>query len=465
MLIQLRSLMANSISVHFLGAAGTVTGSKYLIEASGMQIMVDCGLFQGLKELRLLNWEYPPIEPVSIDAVILTHAHLDHCGYLPKLVKAGFKGTIHGTLPTLEVAEIILRDSARIHEEDAEHANRRGYTKHNPAKPLYDGKDVELTLPHFKAEPLDTWLNINDNIRFRFRYNGHIIGATFVELEIAGKRLVFSGDIGRTHDLLMRAPKKPDEADILFIESTYGNRVHPPDHTKQDLAAVINRTISRAGSVIIPSFAVERTQSLMYLLWQLSEEGKIPNVPVYMDSPMGKNVLDVFIKYPEWHKLKPDLCEAVCARIHRVKTVQETKAIVEDYHPKIVIAGSGMATGGRVLAYLEKHLEDELSTVLMVGFQAAGTRGRSLVEGEKQIKLHGKLLDVKAEIVNIQSMSGHADSKELLDWLGALKRKPEKVYIIHGEPDAATQFKTKLKDELQIDGYIPRLFEIVEIPL
>lgn len=457
--------MAKSITVHFLGAAGTVTGSKFLIEALGKQIMVDCGMFQGLKELRLLNWDYPPIEPADIDAVILTHAHLDHCGYLPKLVKSGFKGRIHGTLPTLEVAEIILRDSARIHEEDAERANRRGYTKHSPAKPLYDEKDVEQTLPHFKAEPLDTWLTIDENIRFRHRYNGHIIGATFVELEIGGKRLVFSGDIGRTHDLLMRAPSKPEEADIVFIESTYGNRVHPPDHSKEELAAVINRTIARAGTVIIPSFAVERTQSLMYLLWQLSSEGKIPNVPVYMDSPMGKNVLDVFIKYPEWHKLKPDLCDAVCGRIHRVKTVQETQAIVEDYHPKIVIAGSGMATGGRVLAYLEKHLEDELSTVLMVGYQAAGTRGRSLVEGEKQIKLHGKLLNVKAEIANIQSMSGHADSNELIDWLGALKKKPEKVFIIHGEPDAASEFKTKLKDQLQLDGYIPRLFEIVEIPL
>ncbi len=457
--------MPKSITVHFLGAAGTVTGSKFLIEAFDKQIMVDCGMFQGLKELRLLNWEYPPIEPVEIDAVILTHAHLDHCGYLPKLVKAGFKGRIHGTLPTLEVAEIILRDSARIHEEDAERANRRGYTKHSPAKPLYDEKDVEQTLPHFKAEPLDTWLTIDDNIRFRFRYNGHIIGATFVELEISGKRLVFSGDVGRNLDLLMRSPQKPDEADVLFIESTYGNRIHPADHTKQELADVINRTIARAGSVIIPSFAVERTQSLMYLLWQLSEEGKIPNVPVYMDSPMGKNVLDVFIKYPEWHKLKPELCDSVCQRIHRVKTVQETKAIVEDYHPKIVIAGSGMATGGRVLAYLEKHLEDELSTILMVGFQAAGTRGRSLVEGEKQIKLHGKLLNVKAEVANIQSMSGHADQKELLDWVGEMKRKPGKIFIVHGEPDAAKAFQDKLKSELQLESYIPRLFEIVEIPL
>jgi metallo-beta-lactamase family protein len=457
--------MPKSITVHFLGAAGTVTGSKFLIQALGRQIMIDCGLFQGLKELRLLNWDYPPIEASDIDAVILTHAHLDHCGYLPKLVKAGFKGRIHGTLPTLEVAEIILHDSARINEEDAERANRRGYTKHSPAKPLYDEKDVQLTVPHFKAEPLDTWLVIDDQIRFRFRYNGHIIGATFVELEIAGKRLVFSGDVGRNHDLLMRAPAKPDEADIVFIESTYGNRIHPADHTKQELADVINRTISRAGSVIIPSFAVERTQSLMYLLWQLSDEGKIPNVPVYMDSPMGKNVLDVFIKYPEWHKLKPELCDAVCARIHRVKTVQETQAIVEDYHPKIVIAGSGMATGGRVLAYLEKHLEDELSTVLMVGYQAAGTRGRSLVDGEKQIKLHGKLLNVKAEIANIQTMSGHADQGELIGWLSELKQKPEHVFIIHGEADAALALKSKLDAEMQVKSYIPRLFEIVEIPL
>ncbi|CAN5418609.1 hypothetical protein BH09BAC5_BH09BAC5_17920 [soil metagenome] len=298
----------NKVTINFLGAAGTVTGSKYLIEVFEKKYLIDCGMFQGLKKLRLLNWEFLPVDVTTIDAVLLTHGHLDHTGYLPKLIKSGFRGRIYGTLPTLEIAEIILKDSAKIQEEDAERANRHGYTKHKPAKPFYDLEDVEETIPHFKAEPLDEWISLDEKIRFRYRYNGHIIGATFIEMDIAGKRFVFSGDVGREHDLLMRAPAKPEKADVLFIESTYGDRLHPLDGSEMRLAEIVNKTIERAGTLIIPSFAVERIQSVMYILWRLLQKKSIPEIPIYMDSPMGKNVLEVFHKYHDWHKLPIEDC-------------------------------------------------------------------------------------------------------------------------------------------------------------
>lgn len=454
----------NKITIHFLGAAGTVTGSKYLIEAFGKKLLIDCGLFQGQKKLRQLNWEYLPVNISELEAVLLTHGHLDHCGYLPKLIKAGFGGWILGTLPTLEIAEIILRDSAKIQEEDADRANRHGYTKHKPAKPLYNSEDVNETVQHFKAEPLDEWISIDENIRFRFRYNGHIIGATFIELEIAGKMLVFSGDIGREHDLLMRAPLHPEKADVLFIESTYGDRLHPTDSSESKLAEIITNTVSRAGTLIVPSFAVERTQSLMYLLWQLHEKKSIPEIPIYMDSPMGRNVLDVFHKFHDWHKLPIEDCTKMCELIRRVESPKETKSIVNDYHPKIVIAGSGMATGGRVLAYLEKYLGDESSTVLLVGYQAEGTRGRDMLEKKPEIKIHGQWHKVKAHIETIEGLSAHADQSELLNWMSNLKG-PEKIFIIHGEMSGAKALQGKIKERFGWESSIPTLNSIVTIPL
>lgn len=451
-------------TIHFLGAAGTVTGSKYLVEAFGKKIMIDCGMFQGLKQLRLLNWEFPPVDVSSINVVLLTHGHLDHTGYLPKLIKSGFHGRIYGTLPTLEIAEIILRDSAKLQEEDAERATRHGYTKHKPAKPFYTMKDVDETITHFKAEPLDEWINLDERIRFRYRYNGHIIGATFIDLELGSKRFVFSGDIGRREDLLMRPPAKPEAADVLFIESTYGDRQHPPGGGSR-LAEIISSTIERAGTVIIPSFAVERTQSLMYMLWQLREANKIPDVPIYMDSPMAKNVLEVFHKYAEWHKLPPADCTKMCERIRRVETPKETKTIVDDYHPKIVIAGSGMITGGRVLAYLDKYIEDASSTVLLVGYQAAGTRGRDLQDGKKEIKFHGEYRKVKAHIESLDGLSAHADQSELIDWMSDIRISPEKTFIIHGETKGATGLQKKIKEHYGWESIIPELYSIYEIPL
>ncbi|MCI5092708.1 MULTISPECIES: MBL fold metallo-hydrolase [Saprospirales] len=457
--------MNDNIQIHFLGAAGTVTGSKYLIEVLGKKIMVDCGLFQGLKKLRNLNWDTFPVNVSEIDAVLLTHAHLDHTGYLPRLVKSGFKGKIYGTAPTLDIAEIILRDSAKIQEEEAAHANKYEYSKHKPAKPLYNLKDVDRTLSRFEEVQLDQWLPFFEGIKVRYQYNGHILGATFIEMDAAGKRLVFSGDIGREEDYLLFSPKRPERADFLFIESTYGDRLHSEGDIEQELLQHIEETYQDGGTLIIPSFAVERTQTLMYLLWKLREKGLMPNIPVYMDSPMGAKVLDVFHRSAAWHKLPEEDCNKMCDYIQTVSSFRETWAIIDDKSPKIVIAGSGMVTGGRVLTYLTKYLERPETRLLLVGYQAEGTRGRQLQEGAHEVKIYGKYYSVSAKIVRINGLSAHADQRELLNWMGGIKNTPEKVFIVHGEAHAADVLRVKIKDEFGWDCIVPELYSIETIEL
>jgi metallo-beta-lactamase family protein len=455
--------MSKKISIQFLGAAGTVTGSKYLISFGKRKIMVDCGLFQGLKQLRLMNWDFLPVNVPEIDAVLLTHGHLDHCGYLPRLIQYGFKGKIFATGPTIEVTKIILKDSAKIQEEEAERANRNGYTRHKPAMPLYTLKDAEKTSGFFNEVKEGAWIDLFEDVKVRFQYNGHIIGACFIELKIGGKSLVFSGDIGRSSDVLMNNPKRPEFADAVFIESTYGDRLHSDHSIEKKLTEVILRTFEKKGSLIIPSFAVERTQSLMYYLWQLRKKKLIPPIPIYMDSPMGKSVLEVFHDYPDWHKLSLDECSRMSEEINKVGSYQETQAIVEDPEPKIVIAGSGMITGGRVLTYLEKYLSDPSSTVLLVGYQAEGTRGRQLLGGAAELKIYGKYCKVNASVELLEGMSGHADQKELLDWLSQLKNKPEKVFIVHGEPQASDVLRVKIQDTYGWNCFIPSLYQIAEL--
>ena len=452
--------MKQNIQIHFLGAAGTVTGSKYLIEVLDKKIMVDCGLFQGLKKLRNLNWDYLPVDVADVDDVLLTHAHLDHTGYLPRLVKSGFKGKIYGTAPTLDIAEIILRDSAKIQEEEAAQANEKGYSKHSPAKPLYDLKDVDRTLLRFEEVPLDQWLPLFDGIKVRYQYNGHILGATFIEIDAAGKRLVFSGDIGREEDYLLFPPKRPEQADLLFIESTYGDRLHPKGNIEEELLQIIQQTHQDGGTLIIPSFAVERTQTLMYLLWQLREKGLMPNMPVYMDSPMGANVLHVFHRSAAWHKLPKEDCDKMCDYIQTVSSFRETWEVIDNKSPKIVIAGSGMVTGGRVLTYLTKYLEKPQTRVLLAGYQAEGTRGRQLQEGAHEVKIYGKYYPVKAKIIMLQGLSAHADQRELLNWLSEIKNTPEKVFIIHGEAHPADVLRVKIRDEYGWECEVPELYVI-----
>ncbi|WP_370479446.1 MBL fold metallo-hydrolase RNA specificity domain-containing protein [Tamlana flava] len=455
--------MDNFCRINFLGAAGVVTGSKFLIETSEKNILIDCGMFQGLKELRELNWDDLPVDVEAIDIVLLTHGHLDHVGYLPRLMKQGFKGKILGTAPTLAIAEIILMDSAKIQEEEAKKANQEKYTKHHPALPFYMEFEAEKTIGLFQVEMPDKWIRLSENISFRFQYNGHIIGATFIELDVNGKRFVFSGDVGRRNDYLLDNPKKPKWADFLFVESTYGNKLHPEEDVQAILTELVNETIHKKGNLIIPSFAVERLQTLMYLLWELYKKNKIPNIPIFIDSPMGNNVLDVFKRFPKWHKLSMADYNAMCHHVNIVQSYRETWETIDDKRAKIIIAGSGMVTGGRVLTYLQQLIDEPTTTVLLVGYQAEGTRGRQLQEGAHEIRFFGKYYPVKADIKSIESLSAHADQNDLLDWMSNIKNIPETVFLVHGEPNALDAFRVKIKNTYNWTVKIPKLTDVEKV--
>ncbi len=458
--------MSKHVNIHFLGAAGTVTGSKFLLEFPDKKLLVDCGMFQGIKKLRELNWQQLPKNAGDIDLVLLTHGHLDHTGFLPRLTNMGFKGEIWGTAPTLDIAEIILRDSAKIQEEDAERANKDGFTKHKPAKPLYNLLDAEKAIQKFKSHKPEEWIEITSSIRVRFRYVGHILGATFIELDAYGKRFLFSGDVGREGDLLLRDPVKPDRADVLFLESTYGDRLHPKEDMMNKLESEIHKTLEKNGTLIIPSFAVERAQLLMYMIWQLTRKSRIPSsLPVILDSPMGTNALAVFRKHHDWHKLTDDETIRMSERFHVVQSYAETWEIIDNPASKVIIAGSGMVTGGRVLSYLQKYLGRESTTVLLAGYQAEGTRGRQLLDGADEIKFYGKYIPVKANIDILDGLSAHADKNELIKWLSDIKKSPEHLFLVHGEPQALDTLRVKLKDSLGWKATIPELYHIEEISL
>lgn len=451
-------------SLTFLGAAGTVTGSKYLLEHQGKKIMVDCGLFQGLKELRLLNWAQPSFDPASVEAILLTHGHMDHTGYLPRLVKLGFKGVIYGTELTLKIAEIILRDAAKIQEEEAERANLEGYSKHKPALPLYTLKDVEATLKLFQPVKEGVQITVLGLFKAQFLYNGHILGSTFIELVVGDQTFVFSGDVGREKDLLLYPPKKPSHADVLLMESTYGGKTHPDEfNLMPELAEIVNQTVNRGGILLIPSFAVERTQLLMVMLWKLMKEEKIPEVPMIMDSPMGTNILDLFRRSKDWHKLSEEECEDVCSYFRIVTSYKETMQIREQTNPKIVIAGSGMMTGGRILSYMEVHGPHEKDTLLFVGFQAEGTRGWRILNGEKSLKMFGKWVPIRLQVRKIEGLSAHADQNELLSWIAELDHQPKNMFLIHGEKDQLQALKDKLKEAKDWEAHIPKLEDRVEL--
>jgi metallo-beta-lactamase family protein len=389
---------------------------------------------------------------------------MDHTGYLPRLVKQGFKGPIYGTNPTLDIAKIILNDSAKIQEQEAERANKEGYSKHNPAKPLYDLKDVEKTVPYFKGVPPSQWLPILKNVKVRFQYNGHILGATYIELDINGKRFVFSGDIGRTNDLLLYPPLKPKKADVLLIESTYGGRFHPDEvEAIPQIEKLVNDTINRGGSLFIPSFSVERAQLMMLIFWRLLKKDKIPKVQMIMDSPMGANVLELFHRTRDWHKLEEYECEEMCSHFTVVSSYRETMELRTDNNPKIVIAGSGMLTGGRMLNYLETQAQNPNNTLLFVGYQAEGTRGRKLLEGDKELKVYGKWVPFHMQVAEIEGLSAHADHKELLDWMDEIENKPEQIFIVHGEKESAEALQKGIKDTYAWDAEIPQLYTIKEI--
>lgn len=452
------------LRLRFWGGTRTVTGSKYLIETERAKILVDCGLFQGVKEQRLLNWKELPIDAAEIDAVLITHGHLDHTGYLPLLIRQGFRGRIYATDPTIAIATIVLQDAAKIQMEDALRANREGYSKHHPALPLYDIMDVEATLPHFSKRPLDEWFSPAQNVTARFRYSSHILGATFIELKIFDTTLVFSGDVGRDDDPLMFASKKPEHADVLLLESTYGGRFHPPD-VRENLIKTLTTAAGYGGTILIPSFAVERTQLLMVLLSELRREGKIPSLPMYLDSPMGIHVLEVFTRFPEWHKLSPQQCATMSSDFTRIREPEETLELAESKEPKIIIAGSGMATGGRVLTYFEHFLADPASTVILAGYQAEGTRGRALLDGATEIKMRGLYWSVAAHIMQIEGLSAHADEEGLLRWLETLDAPPEQLFLTHGEQEAARALQRAIRERYGWEAQIPELYDAIKIPL
>ena len=441
----------------FLGATGTVTGSKYLLEDGDKRILIDCGLFQGLKELRLRNWDDLPINPASVDAVILTHAHIDHSGYLPLFVKNGFTGPVYCSSGTADLCDILLPDSAYIHEEDANRANRHGYTKHTPALPLYNKEDAYAALEQIKPVSFGDEHPLSEFLSFRLHHAGHILGAACVSISDGQTNILFSGDLGRLSDPVMNPPAKIQDTDYLVLESTYGDRLHEEVDPLIQLENIIGQTAARGGTVVIPSFAVGRAQSLMYYIYKLKKDGRIPDLPVYLDSPMAISATKLLKEHSGDHRLSDALCAAVCSSVYYTQTVEQSKAIYNRNNgmPSIIISASGMATGGRILHHLKHFIGDPRNTILFAGYQAAGTRGDRLDKGETEIKIHGSMHKVRAEIDMLHNMSAHADYGEILQWLGNFREQPRKIFLTHGEPEASKALKAKIEETYDWRVFIP----------
>lgn len=432
----------------FLGAVDTVTGSKYLIETSRHRLLVDCGLFQGFKQLRLRNWEPLPIDPASIDAVILTHAHLDHSGYLPLLAHNGFKGRIWCTHATADLCEILLTDAGHLAERDAEFANRHGFSKHHPALPLYTEQQARAVLSQFHPVGFESANELGTDLSLRFCYAGHILGAAIAIISCEETSIVFSGDLGRPHDPIMWEPEHIRAADYLIVESTYGDRTHDRADPEDRLAEVINGTAGRGGTVLIPTFAVGRAQSLLYHLHQLRLTGRIPNMPIFLDSPMAIDAGEIFCRHANDHRLDASACREVCRVARETPTVEQSKAIDQIRVPSIILSASGMATGGRVLHHLKVLAPDSRNTVLFAGFQAGGTRGAAMLAGAEFVKIHGAQVPVRAEVMNLDMLSAHADAEEIIEWLRGFQAPPRMTYMTHGEPSSADTLRHRVQEEL-----------------
>ncbi len=444
------------LRLRFLGAAGTVTGSKYLLSNEKQKLLVDCGIFQGLKELRLKNWDRFPIDPKTIDAIVLTHAHLDHSGYIPRLINEGFIGKIFCTHATLALCRILLIDAGHLQEEEAEWLNRKKFSKHSPALPLFSEMDAEAALKQFVPKSFNDLFEVVPGIRATFGYAGHILGAATVTIETASTKIAFSGDVGRPNDAILRAPEKLTKVDYLVVESTYGDRRHEPVDPVEDLEIVINEALTKKGVIIIPSFAVGRAQSLMHDLSTLRKSGRIPNVPMYLNSPMATSATELFYEFKELHKLTDLECKEMFDAVNYVKTVEDSKALNEKKGPMIILSASGMATGGRVVHHLKAFIGDPSTTVVLAGFQAAGTRGRALQDGAQEIKIHRELIPVRATIRTLKNSSAHADYTEILDWLDKSKISPRRVFVTHGEPDGANRMKQHISERFHWACEVPR---------
>lgn len=451
------------MKLSFLGGAGTVTGSKYLLETADGRILVDCGMFQGISQLREKNWQAFPTKASEIDAIVLTHAHIDHSGYIPRLVREGYKGPIFCTAPTASLCRILLMDSAKLMEEEAHYANRRGYSKHKPAEPLFTSDDAAKALEQLRPIPFGNDHTIVGGLSVRFKHTGHILGAASVLIQTEGKRITFSGDVGRLQDPVMLSPEPLDAIDYLVVESTYGDRTHPNVDPESALQEAFETTWKNKGSVVIPAFAVGRAQQILYYIAKLKDSGKMPDFSVFLDSPMAVNATGLYCEFMRDHRMPREECKRTCEGAKYIRNLDESKALQTDPRPKIVISASGMATGGRVLHYLKKMLPDARNMVLFTGFQASGTRGASLVNGVSEIKIHGEYVPVNATVKNIENLSAHADSTEIRSWLKSSNLNPKTVFITHGEPNASQTLKDTLKTEFGWNCVVPKENEGFEI--
>ncbi len=473
--------------IQFLGAAGTVTGSKHLINtasdpsgANGFQALIDCGMFQGQKEWRERNWQDTPVPARNIDAVILTHAHLDHCGWIPRLVKQGFRGPIYATPATIDLCGVILRDSGHLQEEDAAYYNKKKISKHDPALPLYTLAEAEASLQYFRLVKAEERVQVCPEISFRFVPAAHILGSCMAEMALQTngrpRQLLFTGDIGRVRDqnvapgkVVHSGPAEGEVADVLVMESTYGNRQHPTEDPRPQLAALIQKTVQRGGCVLVPAFAVERTQKFLFMLKQLMESGQIPRVPVFCDSPMGIKAVEIFLKHTEEYS---DDTRRLISQYGSplqwpgftfASTGEESRKINDTNYPCIIISSSGMVTGGRIQHHLAQRLPDPKNTVIFIGFQAPGTRGFTIKSGAPQVKIFGQIVPIRAEVAAFEQFSDHADTPELLEWLHTFPRKPAVTYLVHGEPAAASQLRDTMTKDLAWNVQIAQWMQKVEI--
>ena len=447
----------------FLGATGTVTGSRTLLESKGKRILIDCGLFQGLKQLRLKNWDAFPVEPSSIDAILLTHAHIDHSGYLPRLVKLGFRGKIYCTSGTHDLCQILLPDSAHLQEEEARYANQKGFSKHHPALPLYSQDDAQRALDLFQTVEFHELVDLGDGLQARFYSNAHILGSSCIHISDGDKSVLFSGDVGRSNDPLMRAPEIPPASDYLVIESTYGDRLHDPVNTLELLAQYIRETVQQGGILLIPVFAVGRAQEMLFYLHQLKQQGRIPHIPIYLNSPMAVDASEIFQLHCNEHRLNPQQCAEMFADVHMVNSIEQSQSLNHMRQPMILLAASGMASGGRVVHHIKAFAGNPRNTILFVGFQAAGTRGAAMVNGASEVKIHGEYIPIKARIASMTSLSAHADYVEILQWLKHFKQAPKLTFVTHGEPVAADAMRLHIEEQLKWQTCVPDYLQKVNL--
>lgn len=457
-----------NLELSFLGGAGTVTGSRYLLHVDGARYLVDCGLFQGGRKLKAINWEPFPITPEKIDAVFLTHAHIDHSGYLPRLVKQGFQGPIFATEATCALLKILLPDSAYLQEQDAAYANKRGYSRHKPALPLYTVADSEDALGLLKPLAFDQSLSLA-KLSVTWRRAGHILGSAILELDVDSRRVVFSGDLGRFDSEIMKPPAIVSRADVILIESTYGSRLHEDDSIEDVLTEIVTYVIESGGVLLIPAFSVGRTQQVLYTIRKLQDQGRIPDIPVYIDSPMAVEVSHIYCRFGDDHNLDVSLlmneqmCPLRCKDTNFVQSVEESKALNQRKGPAVILSASGMCTGGRILHHLKRRLTDSRNAILFVGYQAEGTRGRLLLNGAERLKIHGESIAVNARVYQAEALSAHADRDELLRWLMQFKEPPQQTFIVHGEPESSLSLQDLIQQKIGWETIIPRRAEHISL--